>query len=351
MLSNLIKITFLTLIIMETNCSELRSLQLKHQSAHLDAGTIYYLAGLSDTSYTNEVLDHILIPRVVGTANHKKVRDYIVSELKSLHWTVDTDPFEDKTPMGTKTFINIIATLNPKAERFLVLACHYDSKYYPDFDFMGATDSAVPCAMILNLAKILHTELKSLKSNDILSLKLLFLDGEEAFEKWGPTDSIYGAKHLSTLWERNRRTSKLTNEVVSDLERIDLFVLLDLIGHKGTRFLSCFEDTQHWFLQMAKIEDKLAELDLLKNNRGRYFEKRKYVGYIEDDHIPFLQKHVPIMHLISIPFPTEWHTENDNRDIIDMKIVEDINKILRIFVVQYLNVLVQPSKHTSHHGK
>lgn len=41
---------------------------------------------------------------------------------------------------------------------------------------------------------------------------------------------------------------------------------------------------------MAKIEDKLAELDLLKNNRGRYFEKRKYVGYIEDDHIPFLQK-------------------------------------------------------------
>lgn len=111
---------------------------------------------------------------------------------------------------------------------------------------LGATDSAVPCAMILNLAKILHTELKSLKSNDILSLKLLFLDGEEAFEKWGPTDSIYGAKHLSTLWERNRRTSKLTNEVVSDLERIDLFVLLDLIGHKGTRFLSCFEDTQHW---------------------------------------------------------------------------------------------------------
>lgn len=74
---------------------------------------------------------------MVGTANHKKVRDYIVSELKSLHWTVDTDPFEDKTPMGTKTFINIIATLNPKAERFLVLACHYDSKYYPDFDFMG----------------------------------------------------------------------------------------------------------------------------------------------------------------------------------------------------------------------
>ena len=65
------------------------------------------------------------------------------------------------------TFTNIIATLNPSAKRRLVLACHYDSKYYPPQwhgrEFQGATDSAVPCAMMLELARALDQELKSQK--------------------------------------------------------------------------------------------------------------------------------------------------------------------------------------------
>lgn len=33
-----------------------------------------------------------------------------------------------------------------------------------------------------------------------------------------------------------------------------------------------------------------------------------YQGYIEDDHIPFLHQGVDILHVISSPFPTVWHT-------------------------------------------
>lgn len=29
---------------------------------------------------------------------------------------------------------------------------------------------------------------------------MLFFDGEEAFERWGPTDSIYGARSLAKKW-------------------------------------------------------------------------------------------------------------------------------------------------------
>ncbi|CAG9862661.1 unnamed protein product [Phyllotreta striolata] len=335
---------FSMIVVMEvtTGESEFRSLQLKHSPLRLDDSAIKHLSHLSNKKYTEQVLDNILIPRVVGTQNHRKVYDYIVSELESLNWTIEPDEFEDDTPHGRKTFRNIIAYLNPHAERFLVLACHYDSKFYEDIEFVGATDSAVPCAMLLNLAKTLKNELKSLTSDYPLSLKLVFFDGEEAFEKWGPTDSIYGAKHLADKWERNRFKSKLTNDVVSDLERIDLFILLDLIGHEGTRFLSCFENTKHWYLHMAKLEDKLNNLNLLENKSydNRYFAKRKYLGYIEDDHIPFVYKKVPVLHLISIPFPKEWHSEHDNRHIIDSKTIEDINKILRIFVVEYLNIKI-----------
>jgi hypothetical protein len=35
----------------------------------------------------------------------------------------------------------------------LCIACHYDSKISPE-GFVGATDSAVPCAMLLNLGKL-----------------------------------------------------------------------------------------------------------------------------------------------------------------------------------------------------
>lgn len=65
------------------------------------------------------------------------------------------------------TFSNVIATLNPSAQRHLVLACHYDSKYFsPQWDgkvFIGATDSAVPCVMLLELARALDYRLQPLK--------------------------------------------------------------------------------------------------------------------------------------------------------------------------------------------
>lgn len=31
-----------------------------------------------------------------------------------------------------------------------------------------------------------------------LSLQLIFFDGEEAFQSWSPSDSLYGARHLAS---------------------------------------------------------------------------------------------------------------------------------------------------------
>lgn len=109
------------------------------------------------------VLDPILIPRVVGTPNHAQVRQYIVNQMLSLGWEVGTDKFTANTPMGRKPFENIVATLDPAATRRLVLACHYDSKYTREGTFIGATDSAVPCAMMITLAKDLAPKLDQLK--------------------------------------------------------------------------------------------------------------------------------------------------------------------------------------------
>lgn len=46
----------------------------------------------------------------------------------------------------------------------------------------------------------------------------------------------------------------------------------------------------------------------------------------------------PILHLIPYPFPIVWHKSSDNRNNIDLKTTENINKILRIFVASYLHI-------------
>ena len=76
--------------------------------------------------------------------------------MSSYGWTIDNDQFVDNTPEGRKTFTNIVATQNPAASRKLVFACHHDSKLFRNTRFIGATDSAVPCAMMLDLARLMN---------------------------------------------------------------------------------------------------------------------------------------------------------------------------------------------------
>ncbi len=116
---------------------------MKYEPLEIEDHKLSDVSRMGDTDNMNYLLDNILIPRVVGTEGHKTVKKFIIRTMKDLHWHIDTDPFEDKTPnLGTLKFENVIATLNPKAEKFLILACHYDSKYFPYKEFLGATDSA-----------------------------------------------------------------------------------------------------------------------------------------------------------------------------------------------------------------
>ena len=57
---------------------------------------------------------------------------------------------------------------------------------------------------------------------------LLFLDGEEAFQSWGPKDSIYGARHLAKKWHENRYAHN--DEYISDLDRIVIKIFLKYIN-------------------------------------------------------------------------------------------------------------------------
>ncbi|CAB3223689.1 unnamed protein product [Arctia plantaginis] len=309
-----------------------------HESQQLSDQDIRNISQLSDMTHFRTVLDEILIPRVVGTPNHLKVGNYIVNQMRGLGWDVTENVFADQTPIfGTLNFKNIIAKLNPNADRYLVLACHYDSKYMREHAFVGATDSAVPCAMMINLAKVMSRELEPLKNNR-LSLMFIFFDGEEAFRQWGPTDSIYGARHLASNWEQTSY-----KDGANHLQRIDVMMLLDLLGAPDPVFFSYFQSTEKWYLRLAVAEQRLSELNQFEGySKGKseqtYFRLRSSGSFIEDDHIPFMRRNVDILHIIPSPFPSVWHTPGDNMSALEFKTIENLNKIFRVFVAEYLHV-------------
>ncbi|KAI3413331.1 hypothetical protein GPALN_010827 [Globodera pallida] len=173
-----------------------------------------------------------------------------------------------------------------------------------------------------------------------ITLQLVFLDGEEAFHEWTHLDSIYGARHLAGMLERKwyPSTDGSAFELSREIDRIDVFMLLDLLGAKNPRLQSTFgHGTTALFEQLPFIEEQLAKMNLL-NRIPRIFYYGTSYGAVEDDHIAFMRKGVPVLHLISVPFPPFWHTPGDNESILDNATIENLASILRVFVARYLGI-------------
>merc|ERR1719347_76707 len=306
-----------------------------HKSSRIDSERTFevFAEDLANEHNFAKNLDAIMIQRTVASKNHKKVQRHIKTVMKNNGWAVEEDKFRDQTPYGEKPFNNIIATLDPSAPRRLVLACHYDSKIDPPGVY--AIDSAVPCAMMLNLATTMKDWLDTLRSD--LTLQFIFFDGEEAFVKWSDTDSLYGARHLAKKWENKPYTSGGVTGNYND--RIDLFVLLDLLGSTDMQISREMVDTKRFYDRLVSIERSLKKHKMVAG--PSIFKDKAGSGTIQDDHVPFQKRGVPILHLIATTnvrpgFPKVWHTMDDNRDALDFQKIENLNKIMRLFVVEYL---------------
>ena len=56
--------------------------------------------------------------------------------------------------------------------------------------------------------------------------------------------------------------------------------------------------------------------------------------------VSILRSGVKILHLIPSPFPSVWHEDSDSGWAVDFPTVMRINRILRVFVFEYLGVTV-----------
>jgi glutaminyl-peptide cyclotransferase len=316
--------------------------QRSHRLAAINDNDLRRLGSLSNITAVKQLLRPLLIPRIVESPGHKQAALYIKNTVEEYGFQTEWDRFADHTPHGTKTFRNLIATYDPLAPRRLVLACHYDSKIIPGQVFIAATDSAVPCAILLDIARTLGQSLHN-RSNKHITLQLIFLDGEEAFVDWNEKDSIYGARHLADLWSRKwypTTSGGSAFELSKEIDRIDAFMLLDLLGAANPRITSTYgHGTTELFQELSTIELALKTAGSIKRIPQIFFPGTTFAA-VEDDHMPFLHRGVPIMHVIPVPFPSVWHTPADNESALDYNTIEALNSVIRVFVARYLSVRV-----------
>ena len=202
---------------------------------------------------------------------------------------------------------------------------------------------------MLHLASSMHEYLHRPRNrhNDV-TLEFLFLDGEEAFVQWTDEDSIYGSRHLAQLWESTNFPAATSSS--NRLDSLDFFMLLDLIGEPGPQFHNFFASTSRHFERLMRIEKKMTKAGLMvdggvygecreRNGCNRYFPSSVVVNsFIEDDHVPFMRRNVPILHMIPYPFPKGWHNEGDNGQNLHYPTINNLSKIFAAFIAEYLSL-------------
>ena len=190
----------------------------------LTVASVFAYTPLSNTSLLNlpspgkdfdirngAILAPILRPRVPGTADIEEVRLHFINFFqKNLpSWHIAYENSTQNTALRKRIFFsNLIMTRDPPWAKpgdvgRLTLVAHYDSKISPK-GFIGATDSAAPCAMLMHVARSIDEALTNKWSamqqagqtgkQAEKGVQVIFLDGEEAFVEWSAKDSVYGAR-------------------------------------------------------------------------------------------------------------------------------------------------------------
>jgi Zn-dependent M28 family amino/carboxypeptidase len=246
-------------------------------------------------------------PRIPGSPELARSRDYLIGSLKTSGLTVTTDEFSAATPLGEKKMVNITAEIPGESSEVIIISSHYDSKYYKDMKFVGANDPGSSVGTLLEIGRVLGANQQKPK----LTYWLVFFDGEEAFcEGWdqcskpGAPDNTYGSRrYVAELRRKN------------EVGRVRAMILLDLMGYKN---LLLGRDT----LSTRWLQDIIWLTARQIGNEKYFIDRPEGVG--ADDHEPFLRAGIASVDLIQLNGYPYWHTDQDTLDKISpesMKIV------------------------------
>ena len=234
-------------------------------------------------------------PRPSGSEGMAAQQAYILGELRKAGLQAHRDDFTADTPRGPLAMTNIRGVVQGTRPEVIVLSNHYDTKYFPDFTFVGANDGGSTTAWMLEMARILGPRREG------RTIWLVFFDGEEAQnEAWSSEDSLYGSRHMVGALKAS-----------GALDKTRVLINVDMIG-------DCY-------LTISRDEGAPVWLSDIVWNTARRYDYGRHFGRIpttlEDDHLPFREAGVPALELIDFSYggtrvahQQNWHTAEDTLD-------------------------------------
>ncbi|MFN0126638.1 MAG: M28 family peptidase [Verrucomicrobiales bacterium] len=255
-------------------------------------------------------------PRPSGSEALEKTRQFLEQELRRLGWATQRQSFEDTTPRGRLTFVNLRARLNSTAldpwERPtpLLIASHYDTKYYTEFQFVGANDGASGNALKLELARVLSTR-PALAER----VELVFFDGEEATIDYTPLDGLHGSRHYARAWRESPRDRRPRRGI-----------LLDMVGEKELRIEMPANQSsgplRKLALQAAADAGHAPQFGLSSQE-------------IIDDHVPLGMAGLEMVNFIDLNYPV-WHTADDTIDQLSAESLAIVGRVTLLLAEKHI---------------
>ncbi|MGH9803590.1 MAG: M28 family peptidase, partial [Candidatus Acidiferrales bacterium] len=242
--------------------------------------------------------------RVPGTQGHAWAQAYIIRHLRlAFAAEIEEVDFAAVTPRGAIPMKNIIGKFPGPSDDIIVLAGHYDT--FNREGFVGANDAGSSTALLLELARVLGRQ----QSNSA-TVWVVFFDGEEAFEQWGPRDGIFGSRYQAGAWQRD-----------ATLERIKAVIVVDMIGDADLTLRRDLNSTP-W------LTDLIWQIAREKGYSAHFLEESIAV---EDDHAPFLRLGVPAVDLIDFQYGPDnryWHTSEDTLDKLSARSLQIVGEVV-----------------------
>ncbi len=241
-------------------------------------------------------------PRNPGSVGHEKCLHYLQQEMSKWADKVDLQSFTYNDELrGKKLHLtNIIARFNPKNKQRIFFAAHWDTRPFADQDVKknqntpipGANDGASGVAVLLEMARVLHTQRPN------IGVDLILFDGED-----------YGrAGHLDEYFLGSRYYAKHYGEYGYTHQ---FGILIDMIGDAQLTIKKEGYSVQN----LPWLVDKVWKV---AHSLGFYEFSDQFLGYVDDDHVPLLKAGIPCIDLIDFEYPDKtnryWHTLQDTPD-------------------------------------
>ena len=246
-------------------------------------------------------------PRDAGTLRGRLACNWLMDTIASQGADVRRERFRVDTPKGEREMANLSCSFRTNPEDgWVVLLSHYDTR--PGTGCPGANDGASTSALMVALARMIVE--RGLPRGNLM---MIWTDGEECMNSYGPNDGLWGSRHAAEVLKRKGI-------------KVRAVICLDMLGDKDLKITI----PRNGDATLARIACHSARR--MKLGDGFIEMVREEV---KDDHVAFRDQGWRAIDLIDFSYD-HWHTEEDTMDKIS---VESLHKS-GMLVAEILNIIL-----------